>query len=304
VDDIAINGAVSPPFAGYVTDSLACVSLATSAGNSQSTTVATAFPTALKIRAMGGDGLPVAGATITFTAPASGASVAFGGGGNSVNATTDLNGFATAPAITANSIAGAYNVTANIATRTATFNLTNLPSATGPNLLSVKSRKIHPGIGAVDLDILYGQPLNGLVTVEPRMIGAGHVLLFNFDRNIANAGTASVLDTNLVNVGSVTASALGSVAIVMLTGIPDGKRVSVTLTNVDGSGVDVAASIGFLVGDMNNSLGVNASDISAVKSRAGPALVPANARFDVDANGVIDAKDVAAVKARSGRVIP
>ena len=304
IDNFAIVGAASPPFGGYRPDALACVSLTALAGNGQSVTVAANFAIPLKILAMGGDALPVPGATITFTAPATGASLTFSGGGNSVNTVTDVNGFATAPSMSANNIAGGYIVTASIGVRSATFALTNLPSATGPNLLNVKSRKVHPGLGDVDVDILYAQPLAGQISVEPRTIGAGHVLRFNFDRPIANAGLPSVQDVNLVVIGSVTARASGNVAIVTLTGIPDGKRVSVKLTNVDGSGIDAAASIGFMVGDMNNSLGVNASDISAVKSRVGQMLSTTNARFDADVNGVIDAKDVTAVKARAGRVIP
>lgn len=304
LDNIAIVGASSPPFGGYQPDAFGCVSLLPSAGNMQSAIVATNFATPLKILAMGGDGLPIPGATISFTVPATGAGLTFSGGGTSANAVTDANGFATATSMTANNIAGGYNVTANIGARSATFALTNLPSASGPNLLSVKSRKNHPGLGAVDIDILYAQPLAGQISVEPRTIGAGHVLRFTFDRSIANAGVPSVRDVNLLAVGSAVAVASGSIAIVTLTGIDDGKRVSVKLSNVDGSGFDAAASIGFLVGDMNSTGRVNASDISATKSRVGQMLSTTNARFDADVNGVIDAKDVTAVKARAGRVIP
>ena len=63
-------------------------------------------------------------------------------------------------------------------------------------------------------------------------------------------------------------------------------------------------ALGFLVGDVNESASVNASDISAVKARVNKPLDLANYRFDLNASGAIDGADVSAAKARSGRTIP
>jgi hypothetical protein len=67
------------------------------------------------------------GVTVTFTAPASGASGTFAGGAATASVQTDSNGLATAPAFTANGTAGAYNVTASVSgvAATASFALTN-----------------------------------------------------------------------------------------------------------------------------------------------------------------------------------
>lgn len=74
---------------------------------------------------------PVANATVTFTAPASGASGTFTVSGVSTNTatvTTGSNGTATAPAFTANTTAGTYTVAASAGTSPANFTLTNWPS--------------------------------------------------------------------------------------------------------------------------------------------------------------------------------
>ena len=83
------------------------------AGTSQSTTVNTAFTTALQVTVSSG-GNPVNGATVTFTAPGSGASGSFSTG-TTATAKTNASGVATAPALTANTQSGAYSVTASVA---------------------------------------------------------------------------------------------------------------------------------------------------------------------------------------------
>jgi hypothetical protein len=65
--------------------------------------------------------------TVTFTAPSTGAGAAFSGS-PSATAVTNSNGIAIAPALTANSQAGSYTVTAAVAGvgTPASFSLTNL----------------------------------------------------------------------------------------------------------------------------------------------------------------------------------
>jgi hypothetical protein len=73
-----------------------------------------------------GNGVP--NQAVTFTAPSSGASGSFAGGGTTSTATTNANGVATAGAFTANTTAGTYNVTAAVAgvASSASFTLTNV----------------------------------------------------------------------------------------------------------------------------------------------------------------------------------
>ncbi len=99
------------------------------AGTPQSTTVSTAFATALQAKVVDASTNPVANATVTFTAPTSGASGTFAGTGtNTATATTNGSGVATAPTFTANAAGGPYTVTATVAgvATPANFSLTNL----------------------------------------------------------------------------------------------------------------------------------------------------------------------------------
>ena len=177
-------------------------------------------------------------------------------------------------------------------TVTASFTLT-------PVLSAVQSRKTHGAAGTFDLLIDTSPTINGLITVEPRMIGAAHQLVFQFSSAISSFGAVAAIDSNSSSVGTASAVIIGSNIIVTLAGIPDVSRVTVKLNGVNGS-VNVAASIGFLVGDVNNTRVVNASDISAIKVRAGQVVTTTNFQYDLDASGSIDATDIAVVKTRSG----
>ena len=95
------------------------------AGDNQSIPISTAFGTALQVQLTDSNNNPVTGATVTFNVipGTSGASGTFTG---SANATTDANGMASAPALTANSIPGQFTVTASSGSLSTAFTLTNL----------------------------------------------------------------------------------------------------------------------------------------------------------------------------------
>jgi hypothetical protein len=104
-------------------------------------------------------------------------------------------------------------------------------------------------------------------------------------------------------IGTVTATAVGSTVEVTLVGVPDARRVRVTLSNVNGAGVSAAVSIGFLVGDVNGSRSVTAVDINRTKGKVGNALTTSNFFYDVDLSGAINSTDTTTVKGRSGLTI-
>jgi hypothetical protein len=177
------------------------------------------------------------------------------------------------------------------------------------HLMSVVSRKIH---GATPFNLtIASQPISGNVTVEPRAIGNGHTLVFHFDAAVTSVNAAATaLNSLLQTAGSATAAAVGGGSgdvLVTLTNVADNTRLTITLSGLNGdvtaAGI-ASASLGFLVGDVNNSRSVNAADISAVKANVGKTPLDINTyKFDLNANGTITQTDVSTVKARSGLVL-
>ena len=95
------------------------------AGTPQSATVGTSFPAALQAKVADSSGNPLSGITITFSAPSAGASATFSGA-NSATAVTNSSGIAISPVPSANSMAGAYVVSASVSGLTsAIFSLAN-----------------------------------------------------------------------------------------------------------------------------------------------------------------------------------
>ncbi|NET60810.1 MAG: DUF4347 domain-containing protein [Symploca sp. SIO2E6] len=95
--------------------------LSIAGGNNQSTIINTAFTNSLQVQVTDEFGNFVPGATVTLTAPGTGASASF----DSTSLTTDANGLASIIA-TANSIGGDYQVGASfIGINEVNFNLTN-----------------------------------------------------------------------------------------------------------------------------------------------------------------------------------
>ena len=254
-------------------------------------------------------------ATIAYTAPAS-------SGGSpithytatcnpgAIRATSTAGGFAAPIIVTGlvNATTYACSVTAGNAAGTsaasAAVNVTpqaNVPFA----LIGVQSRKSHVGAGEYDVSIDTVPAITGNVTVEPRAIAAAHRIVFQFSGPVTQSGMATAVDVNSVAIGNVGGTRVqGNEVIVTLTNIPDISRVKVTLANVNGMGVGGQASIGFLVGDTNQTARVNAADVSGVKAHVVQATSGSNFRFDANGDGSVDAKDVTMVKARAGWGLP
>ena len=176
-------------------------------------------------------------------------------------------------------------------------------SVDAQTLTGVVSRKIHGVAGMFGLPIATGIPITGAVTVEPRVIGAGHQLVFQFNNSV-NAVAASS-----ATIGTATHAINGNDVVVTLTGVPDNQRVTVTLMGVDVTGVvgnlvpDPQVSVGFLVGDVDGNLSVETTDLKQVKSRSGFAPGSTDFRFDAGISGSINASDISAVKSRVGQTL-
>jgi hypothetical protein len=124
------TGAVTPASFSLTNTAGAAANLAATSGGGQSATVSTAFANPLVATVTDGDGNPVQGVTVTFTAPGSGPSGLFADGGTAAATdpeTTGANGEATSTVFTANATAGGpYNVVATSGALTpVNFALTN-----------------------------------------------------------------------------------------------------------------------------------------------------------------------------------
>jgi hypothetical protein len=100
---------------GTIIDDDSPASIASAGGDNQSAVLGTAFATPLAVTVCNAAGHPVQGVSVTFTAPAGGASGTFAGGQHCVTVVTDANGHATATAFTSNDTAGSDLVTAQAA---------------------------------------------------------------------------------------------------------------------------------------------------------------------------------------------
>ncbi len=186
-------------------------------------------------------------------------------------------------------------------TGSASSSSSSVPTS-GIGLSAVQSRKTHGSMGDFDIAIDTTRLIDGLVTVEPRVIGTGHRIVFQFDRAVAVIGTVTTQDINGAAIGTIATAISGNELTVTLTGVADVNRVAVFVNGVNGT-LNVSAAIGFLVGDVNNSRSVNASDINGVKARSGEDTNAGNFKFDLNASGAINTSDISTVKARSGNVL-
>jgi hypothetical protein len=123
---IEFNGIDNTPFPELRDHRASCTALQAVEGEGQSTPVGRPFAIRMVAYLSDSEGDGVAGESITFTAPASGASGTFVGGLASVTVSTGADGLAIAPVFTANATTGSYLVTATGGARSTVFALTNV----------------------------------------------------------------------------------------------------------------------------------------------------------------------------------
>jgi hypothetical protein len=194
-----------------------------SAAATQSATVGTAFTTALSVTVTNSSGAPLNNISVTFTAPASGASGTFASNSTATETdTTNSSGVATASAFTANTTAGAYTVTAAAGTASGSFSLTNTAgapatvTATGGNNQSIAINTTYAPLSAtvVDAD---NNPVSGVSVTFAAVAGSsGASAAFSSagpDTETTNAsGVATTSQTLTANgiVGGFTVTATAS----------------------------------------------------------------------------------------------
>lgn len=211
----ALTFTTSPGFA-LTNKAGAPASVTATAGTPQSAAVNTAFATQLAATVKDSFGNPVAGATVTFSAPASGASGIFAGGVHT--ATTNASGVATAPVFTANTVAGAYTVTAAVGSLTTSpgFSLTNTAGAAAAIVATAgtpQTATVNTAFAtnlAATVSDTYGNLVSGAtVTFTAPSSGAGGAFAGGVNTATTNASgvaTAAVFTAN-TTAGSYTVTA-------------------------------------------------------------------------------------------------
>lgn len=244
-------------------------------------------------------------ASIAFTAPSS------TGGSPILSYTASCNGVSSSGNSSPINVGGLTNgvtytcsVTATnaLGTGPASGTVMVTPSAAAMlTLVSVQSRKTHGSAGVFDLAIDRTQIISGSVTVEPRLTGAGHQIVFEFNNPVTSLTSVSTIDSAMVTgIGTPMAAFSGNEVTVTLTGaVLDNKRLTIQLTGVNGA-LNTSVSMGFLVGDVNNSRSVTSADILQVKGRSGLTTDLSNFIYDINSSGSITSADILQVKGRSG----
>jgi hypothetical protein len=193
-------------------------------------------------------------------------------------------------------------VTASQAREVITADAAQLAIQPAVALIAVQSRKMHGASGPYDMAIGTTAGISGAVSVEPRSDGLEHRIVFQFDGAVTSIGAFSAVDVD-ENSYHVEAAFTNNEVTLTMTGIPDGKRVTVSLDGVNGS-VNQFVSLGFLAGDINGSRAVNAVDIIALKAHTGVATGATNFIYDLNVDGRVNGLDLSLVKTKSGRVLP
>jgi hypothetical protein len=169
---------------------------------------------------------------------------------------------------------------------------------TVPVVLGVVSRKTHGTAGTFDINL----------ATTPRGVecrtGPNYQVLVTFTAPVT-VGGLSIMSRD--GQAGATHSVNGAVVTVNLTGVANAQTLGITLLNVnDGSATgDVFVPVSVLLGDLNGSGSVTASDIGQVKSLSGQSVTGANFRGDVNASGgAIGSSDIGQVKAATGTQLP
>ena len=222
-------------------------------GTGQSAMVNTAFAQPIKIQAVDLNNNPVPGVLVTFAVPASGATGSFAGG--VVSAVTDSGGIATSPVLTANTIAGAFSVTASVSgSLPVTVSLTNSPGA------AATVTAVSGGGQAARVEQAFANPLKARVVdsfgnVVPGVSvvfaapGSGASLRYAGGSNTAVTGPDGVATTAALTANSVAGS---YVVIASATGagsatysMTNSSATAASLTIVSGSGQAATVASGF-----------------------------------------------------------
>ena len=231
--DLALGAQTTDATAFYLDVILGTnVNVTATAGTPQSTVIGTPFPTQLQVLVQDG-ATPIAGATVTFSTPASGPSAVL----SSPTAVTNGSGVASVTA-TANGTGGSYTVTATYQGVSATFTLTNLVGP--PSVLTLSPTTLQ----STALGTAFPKPLKVTLTDSAGNPASGVTVTFAAPA----AGASAVLSnqtvvTNAAGVASVTATANVTAGAYTVTVTAAGLSSTFLLSNVAPVNVALSTSV-------------------------------------------------------------
>lgn len=206
--------------------------LTINSGNQQAAKVGTAFGAPLQVRLADDNNAPVAGQTVKFVTPASGASAVFTNGTQQLQVTTDAQGFASTGGITANAVVGSYQVVASAdnVTTSLVFDLSNSDAAAP--ILSLQS--VAGDAQSAQINQAFAQTLRVLVVNEQGVGVAGKVVIFSLPSAGANSATASFAGGSSTASVTTDAQGLAISPVLMANGTEGSYKAIAAATGVSG----------------------------------------------------------------------
>jgi len=174
--------------------------IAATSGSGQSANVSTAFANPLVATVTDAGGVAIANASVTFTAPPSGASAIFSNSTGTITTSTNGAGAATVT-VSANGFAGGpYNVSATSGTASVNFALTNVgTAATITNVTSTAANGSYTTGAVIPISITFSKTVN--VTGTPQLaLNSGGTAAYT-----SGGGTATLTFTYTVGAGQNSA---------------------------------------------------------------------------------------------------
>ena len=183
-----------------------------------------------------------------------------------------------------------------------------------PVLTAAVSRKTHGGAGDFDIDLISSAATGA---TECRSGGPTRIVI-TFDADVAvedgslDIGDEITVTANLPGPISVNNQAItGNVLSFMLSGVPDGSCLSITLHGIardnGAGGLDTVMSDQELQqavrsGDTTDNGKVSSADVNHTSNNTGP-TTGAKARNDINSDGVVDGADANHVKSATNALI-
>jgi hypothetical protein len=324
--------AASLPFAPVASANPGCTGtlagLQVTAGSPQLAKVGTAFADPLEATVVDTGGCPLANEDVVFTAPGTGPSASFEGGLTADTVTTNTQGIATAPALTANDISGSYTVTAQIQNTLyeVSYDLTNTTTGVATTVTEVSGNSQSAAVGAqynapleVSVTDAYGAAVPG-ATVNFTVVttsGAGATFVGGGATAAVQTGTDGTATSPQLVAGStvgtftVTATVSGVSAPVTFT-LTNVASAPTTLAVGTGSSQDAELGTTFAIPLAVTVTDTNGNDVvgASVTFRApssGPSGVfagyGATAVILTDSSGVATAPDFSANQVTGGYIV-